>query len=191
MNIKEIENLIEKYEAGATSRLEETAMQDFFRNGDIPDHLKIYRELFACYACDQQESLPNPEFEKQFEASISATGADPIVVPFPTRRSRITYISSLAAGVLLVIGLFFTFRNDLVKRDAMNASLASREMIFSDASQALLLVSVNLNTGLNQVQRITAFDKALHNMELLNKFYQYQPIIINPDETKPKSSKSK
>ena len=54
-----------------------------------------------------------------------------------------------------------------------------------------MMVSANLNTGLKQVERFRIVDKAMKNMQIFNKFYQYQTIIINPDEILNQSIKSK
>lgn len=182
MSTKEIEQLIEKYEEGLTDIKEELALREFFMGGDVPAHLKHYREIFGYFNGQKRETLPGPDFDHAFETKIlMATEESPVVAMFPN-RGRIAYISSIAAGVLLVVGLFFTFLTGLPEREQEGKTMTYNDTEFDNARQALMLVSVNLNSGLEQVQRLDAFDKAMHNMELFNKFYQYQPININPDK---------
>jgi hypothetical protein len=84
--------------------------------------------------------------------------------------------------------LLFTFQLDVFNRIGHKGN-PTVEIAYTDASEALLLVSGNLNHGLKHVEQLHMVDKAMKNMELFNKFYQYQPVIINPDENTSKSIK--
>jgi len=42
--MKEIKDLIEKYYEGGTSLEEEKKLSDFFRKGDIPEELQLYKK---------------------------------------------------------------------------------------------------------------------------------------------------
>ena len=106
-------------------------------------------------------------------------------------RSRFVYITGIAATILLLIGLFFTYRQDVFKGKQSVKNSFDRELAYTEASEALLIVSSNLNTGLKQVSRLQMVDKAMKNIQLFNKFYQYQTIIINPDQFEKQSTKSK
>ena len=46
MNIKEIEDLLEKYYEGETSLSDERSLKAFFMQMDVPDHLKPQQSVF-------------------------------------------------------------------------------------------------------------------------------------------------
>ena len=107
------------------------------------------------------------------------------------KRNRLLFITGIAATMILLISLFYTYHHDIFNTDKSRNDSYNTKLAYADANEALLIVSSNLNTGLKQVSRLQMVDKAMKNMQLFNKFYQYQPIIINPDEFQNQSIKSK
>ena len=51
-----------------------------------------------------------------------------------------------------------------------------------------MLVSSNLNTGLDKILYLSEFSKGMENVQKISTFYKYQTIIINQDD-KPRSKK--
>jgi hypothetical protein len=96
-------------------------------------------------------------------------------------RRRILVASAIAAGFLILAGLFFTLRHDLVNRKLNHPGGPEAEIAMVNAREALLMVSGNLNHGLRQAEKIRSVEKAFDELQHFNKFYQYQPIIINQD----------
>jgi hypothetical protein len=175
MNTKTIDEILKRYFEGESTLAEEKLLNDFFRQPDIPENLRVHQPLFAYFEQSRSEFMES----------------DVKVVPMHATRNRILYVSSLAAGVLLVIGLFFTFLNDYSRKNQFYRANPDTEIAYHQAEEALMLVSGNLNNGLRQVQKLESLDKALLNLQIFSKFSQYQPIIINPDETTNQSNKSK
>ena len=68
---------------------------------------------------------------------------------------------------------------------------ANQELAFTEANEALMIFSSNFNAGLKQMEHLNMVNKAMNNLQLFNRFYQYQTIIINPDEIQQKSINSK
>lgn len=175
MTTSEIEIILEKYFDGETSVKEENILRDFFQEENVPDSLKKYQAIFIYYKQTRDETIIK----------------EPQTIPLYPLKNRIVYISSLAAGVLLVIGLFFTFLNDYSRNNQLYKTNEEAKVALLQAESALLLVSGNLNNGLHHVQKLESLNKAISNMQMISKFSQYQPLIINPDETKNESQKSK
>ena len=173
MNTKGIEILLEKYFEGETSLSEELQLKEFFQNEDLPEHLLKHRAVFTYFVTASRETSA----EKL-----------PVFTLLP-RPNRFYYISGIAAGVLLLIGLFFTFQHDIFKKTRPNKPYNENEMAFNQARVTLLMVSASFNTGFDQMQRFVVFDKAIQNAQILNKFYQCQTLIINPDEQANQSTK--
>lgn len=173
MNIKEIEILLDKYFEGETSLAEEARLKEFFCNDQIPEHLLKYKNIFSAFAALTSEKM------KHFTPVIKAN---------PKIR-QFYYLSAIAAGILLLIGLIFTFQTEVFNHKKLFKPDHDQELAFNQAKNALMMVSVGLNTGLNQVQHLKAFNTAMENVEKLHKFYHYQTLIINPDEPTNPSTK--
>ncbi len=191
MNTREIEKLIEKYEEGLTSLHEEQLLKEFFRGTDIPENLRSYAELFTYFDQSKSETISDPGFNHKMDDLLSHSHPRPHStrhasrvtrhVPSVTHHaSRVTYFS-IAASILLIIGLFFTLRQDIFRKNGAVKTTAEQEVAMEQVQKALFTVSSNLNIGLDQLRRLESFGNAVGEMQKLSKFYQYQPIIINPD----------
>jgi len=188
MNTREIETLLGKYYEGNTSLAEEKILRDFFRNGDLPDHLKEHRQLFGFFADRQSENLPDPDFERKLTEKLAGEADGATVIPFTLRNKRFLAFARVAAAILLLAGLFFSLRNEISDSRKQQAVNRRTELAYAQTTQALMIVSSNLNAGLKQVSKLRLLDQVMTDMQPLGKFYQYT-LIINPDELPKKSTK--
>lgn len=85
--MKEIEKIIDKYFEGETSAAEEKELRRFFATDTVPEHLEVYRPLFAYF---------DEEIEKQSKNHRLA---------MPNRRKVFLWVSGVAATILLLLGL--------------------------------------------------------------------------------------
>ncbi len=89
-----IEELLDNYFEGRTTREEERLLRDFFTSGSVPKHLEVYRPLFACLA-QEAEAFQNAR-PRQTEKPVR-------------RRFSLRHVSWLATGiaatVLLCVGV--------------------------------------------------------------------------------------
>lgn len=177
MNFKEIEDLLEKYFDGKTTLAEEKQLREYFNTEEIPPHLAVHADLFRYFAIAGKEEITDPEFEEKFLSSISETP----VIPLYSRKKRLAYIMGIAAGVLLLVGLFFTFREEIFRKSASD-TYSDPALAYAEARKALLMVSVNLNTGLDRMQHLSNFEKGIVQMQKFSQFNKYQPLIINPGD---------
>lgn len=89
-----IDELLDKYFEGETTCEEERELRRFFTEEEVPEHLQVYRPLFA-YLNREATSMAGPE-EKPKEQPHGK----------PSRFYRIFYtISGVAAGLLLLLGV--------------------------------------------------------------------------------------
>ncbi|MCX6241357.1 MAG: hypothetical protein NTX43_06105 [Bacteroidetes bacterium] len=188
MNIKEIEQLIERYYEGETTLAEETLLKEFFSGDDVPEYLRQHQPIFRYFADEVSRTLNNEEQEKvllrrigQFEKEVSGSGMQPV-------QKRMYYLSGIAAGLLILFGLVFTFKNELSKRNHAGLVNPSTEVAYTQTKQALLLVSVGLNTGFDAVQRLNTLNNAMGQIQKINKFYNYQNQFINPERMQDPST---
>ena len=183
MNINETEKLLEKYYEGQTTLDEERRLREFFLTEFVPPHLTVHAELFRTIASSKEEELPDPDFERKFMQAISTVP----VIKHPAVNRKLIYITSLAACLLILAGLFFLFRPATVKTDP------EMEIAFAETQKALLLLSGNFNTGLEQMGKLKTFDEGMTKVqnfsrfndgvekaEKLSEFYKYQTINIKP-----------
>ena len=187
MNIKEIEELLEKYYEGATSLAEERTLKDFFLSENVPMELAVHKSQFLYFAEASADEISDKEFEERVFTEIMEIP----VVPLHSSRNRFYYITGIAATILLLIGLVFTFNDDMSKRQKGNVSTTDPELVYTQTRDILALVSVNLNKGMDKMQYLGKLDQAMQKMQILSKYYQYQSIIINPDQFENRSAKNK
>jgi hypothetical protein len=191
MTTSEIEALLEKFYEGDTTLREEKVLRDFFLGENVPEHLKSHQSMFTYFSAEQRVEIPDLNFEQKLAGQFPEEAFEVPVIRMHNNRYRLSYVTAIAASVLLFIGLFFTFQKEMFNKSPELSGTPSPELVYADASQVLLLVSGNLNHGLQQVEKLQVVEKAMTNMQLFNKFYQYQTIIINPDEILNQSLKSK
>jgi hypothetical protein len=183
MNITEIKDLLEKYFEGEITLIEEARLKDFFMQDKVPPELATYAGLFRYFSDQQKEEIVNPGFEERFLSQIRDTP----VIPLTSGNRRNYYLLSIAAGILLLCGLIFTFRHDIIKNPGssrLKDTYADPAAAYMEAKRALLLLSANLNTGLDQMNNLNSFQKGVENIEKFSVFYKYQQLNINPDEVK-------
>lgn len=53
--MKDIETLLNKYFEGETTCEEERRLRRFFAEGLVPEHLEVYRPMFAFFEAEQEE----------------------------------------------------------------------------------------------------------------------------------------
>ena len=181
MNTSEIEQLLGKYFEGETSLLEEKQLIEFFSGDDIPEDLRQYQPMFSFFKSEASLSLSDEQQEKVLERRLEQYREETSTVKSHPGKKRLYYFSGIAAGLLLLAALVFTLRNEIGRRHHNELSNPAAEVAYSQTKQALLLVSVGLNTGLDAVQRIGMLNNAMEQVQNINKFYNYQTQFINPE----------
>ena len=105
--MKDIETLLNKYFEGETT-CEEERRRRFFAEGLVPEHLEVYRPVFAFFEAEQKEL---PEI-----SGIGNAVEMPELAPFEkktkTIRQYLTYsLSAAAAAILLLVGISGIYRH--------------------------------------------------------------------------------
>jgi hypothetical protein len=177
MSTREIEILIRKFYEGETTLAEEQILKNYFRGDGVPDELALHKPLFAFLEEELKEEIVNPDFDRNFFSGL--TGEKGEVITMVPRRTRIVYFASMAAAFLLLAGIAVTLVMTVNSRPEFTRQ---ERMDYAQAQEALMIVSSNLNCGVSHVTYLRAFDKGMEQMQLLSKFYEYQSIIINPEE---------
>ncbi len=96
-----IEELLNKYFEGETTCEEERELRRFFSQGIVPEHLQMYRPLFGFL--EKENSLHRNAIREVPTETPGATTTRPVARP---ARQRALYIaSSIAAGLILLLGI--------------------------------------------------------------------------------------
>jgi hypothetical protein len=65
MNIKEIEELLEKYYEGETTLAEEKILRDFFISGNVPSELSVHKSQFLYFAEASVDEISDWDLEEK------------------------------------------------------------------------------------------------------------------------------
>lgn len=151
---KNIERLLEKYDAGETSLKEEQQLRTYFSQENVAPHLESYRVMFQYFANTKQET-----FTKD--------------VPLQTKkRSYIYQWISVAAVIVIMFGIFMQYdRND----PATDNGLTKEELlVYNQTKEAFNLLSSKFNEGTSNVSVLgvvgTQFDKGAEKVEYVSEF---------------------
>lgn len=169
MNTSIIENLLNRYYEGETTLEEEKVLREFFSGKDIPPHLAEHAPLFSWASAEREET---------FEPEINLPADEPATVPLYRHRTVFTRITAIAATLLILFGIVFLLRQ---AKEERSRELQAR-IAYEQTREALMILSVNLNTGIDQMQQLQNFQKGLERVQTLSTFYKYQTIVINPDQ---------
>jgi hypothetical protein len=165
MNLQKIEQLIEKYEKGETTHDEEKLLKAIFLNENVPSPLNNYKALFSFYKSSKNENLLSSDFDERVLAAIEEENK--IIPIYQNTRKRLYLISSIAAGILILLGLYFRYGwSDKTLKETFNDPV----LAYNETKKILLKISSNLNSGVNEMKSIKEFDEGLNELEKVTAF---------------------
>ena len=166
MDLKRIEELLDKYYNGETTLAEEKVLKDFFNQESVPAKLKEQQMQFRFYANAQTEGIGDPLEERL--ASIHKTKAR--IIPFFNYSNRFKAISAIAAGLLLIIGVSLLLVRDTLFNNKGNCGTYNVPMTaYVQTKRALLLVASKLNTGNRNLTKISKLNEMQNFLTKTNK----------------------
>jgi len=151
----------------------------------------LHKPLFDYFVAEKRHELTDLDFDSSVFSQIKDESTASKGIQMHPKRSRIMFITSIAASLLLVIGLFFTLKHEIGQGALSPADNPNAVTAYADVTETLMFVSGNLNNGLKQVEHLQEVDRVIKELENFSKFYQCQTIIINPDKFFNPSIKSK
>lgn len=139
MELKKIEQLLDKYFGAETSISEENQLKEYFSSPGVAPHLEQYRPVFGYFAS---------EAAQQFTKTI----------PLQTKRRYAQWIS-VAASVVLLMGMFAYFTGKPAADEGLG-TYNDPEVAFRETQKALNMVSKNVNVGINSMNYIGEYEKS-------------------------------
>lgn len=162
MEYNEIRNILEKYWEGESSLAEEAQLRDFFsrHDGDLPADLREVAPLFAYFhAAGEKEEMPELFTDE----------------PAPWEKPTATIVRPFwygwmkyAAVLLMAAGLGYSIFSYQQKRQveetsgdmAFTDTYSDPKVAYKETQRALKLLSKNLNTGKEQMEKLSYFHEA-------------------------------
>uniref|UniRef100_UPI00404AFE13 hypothetical protein n=1 Tax=Flavobacterium sp. TaxID=239 RepID=UPI00404AFE13 len=135
-----IDNLITKYFDGDTSLQEEKTLKDYFSKVIVAPHLETYKPLF--------------NFIKTEKEQKSTTLSMP-----QNNKKRNNWVAISAAVCLFSLGMLWIY-DAQVNQIEPEESIQDPELAYQETKKALLLVSENLNKGMNKTVYLSEFNKS-------------------------------
>jgi hypothetical protein len=168
MEMKEAEQLLQRYFNGETTEKEEERLTAWFQRGEADDALKPY----AAYFKGIQE-LTDAAGDESIEAEVM----DYILENESKEKSKYRWlwktVTGIAASVILVIGGMLLYQQpDKTYEDTFE----NPEMAYVHAENALMYVSSKYNKGVAELNKFDKLNRAAQplkkGMEPVNAFYE-------------------
>jgi hypothetical protein len=186
MNLHEIERLLEKYFEGETTLSEESRLRDFFASRNVPERWKNLEAYFSFVIQQKDQQIEDPGFDDRVMSSVKGNRLAPLV---DLRLPWIYWIAGVAAGVLILIAVFvrfdpFTRSIGDTYKDPQTAYIEARKILlyvsakFNKGTSSLEPVTA-LETGLKELKPVAAYNKAVNEVNRLEKVEKVDKLIMN------------
>lgn len=164
-SLNNIKQILEKFYDGQTSLEEELSLKEFFSGDSIPEELHEDRELFVSMnAVDNQVTIPGDLNSMLIDTINSAEQKETRV-----KRINLYSFSGLAAGLLIILGVYFTFLRDNPSDVLAEYTIQDEETAYVEAMKALTYVSAKLNRGTAELKPLRQVNKSIRSISPLNK----------------------
>lgn len=137
MELKVIEDLLEKYLEGETSVKEEEQLKAFFTSEKVPGHLEVYRPMFGYFVQSKTQ---------RFSGKIT----------YSSGRRRVYSWVAVAASILILLGV-------VTQQDSSSHEFGTYEdpeVALQETKEALKMISRYMNTGAKDLAYIEEFNSA-------------------------------
>jgi len=166
-DLKQIEELLEKYYNGETSLEEERKLHWYFQTHDVPMYLKPDAELFRSnYKRSTEEDAP--ELTEKLAKFIDEQDKK---TRFIISVRSIRWISGIAASVVILLSLWIGFGRDSFRNHTKFAdTFDDPKIAYQESMKVLLLVSEKLNTGTKDLQHLKKYNQGFSKLEPVLSF---------------------
>ena len=140
MELKLVEQLLEKYFQAETTIAEEKELKAYFSSNDVAPHLAKYQALFGYFETQK---------ETQFEQKL----------PLQPRKQNTVKWIGIAASFVVLFGLatFYFYPSEPKHEDL--GTYDNPEEAFAATQKALLMVSEQVNIGMESVVYLEEYEK--------------------------------
>ena len=168
-NLKQIEELLEKYYNGETSLEEERKLHWYFQTHEIPMHLRPDAEIFRYHYKQSREEVAPELSEKLSKLIDEQERRSRFIIPVRTIR----WISGIAASILIILSLWIGIGRDIIRErhpGGFADTFDDPQLAYLETKKALLLVSEKLNTGTKELRHLNKYNQSIGMLEPILSF---------------------
>jgi len=168
-DLKQIEELLEKYYSGETSLDEERKLHWFFQTREFPSYLQPDADIFRYHY-------------KQKKEEASATLEEKLTKLFDEQEHKNRYFlsgrtirlaSTIAASILIVFALWIGVGRDIIRKQQIATyedTYDDPQLAYLETKKVLLLVSEKLNAGTKDLQYLKKYNQGINMLEPVLSF---------------------
>ncbi|MBI5324491.1 MAG: hypothetical protein HZB41_04345 [Ignavibacteriae bacterium] len=173
MNELKIDELLNKYFEGETSLDEEKQLKEYFSQQDIPVEYEKYSGHFGILLAESKI-----ETGKEFDVVFSNEIIKPKIYKhgFIYRIGyAITAVAAVAAILIMAYVQYSSLPNKNLRLDYLKYdTYKDPKLALDETKKTLLIVSVEINKGMEQLGKLSKFDKSINELEKISDFNKYQ-----------------
>jgi hypothetical protein len=175
-DLKDIEQLLEKYYDGETTLEEERKLQWFFQTQDVPERLHSEKKMFSYYHTMKKEAS-SPGLTDKLIGLVD--GQERLSGRF-YRRRVIAWAGSAAAVIVILLAVWLSLEKPITKQAyVFQDTYDNPELAYMEARKVLILVSEKMNEGTRNLEN---FNKINKGMENLKPVFSFGPGIQHLDK---------
>jgi len=166
-DLKQIEELLEKYYYGETSLDEEKKLQWYFQTHDVPLHLKPDAELFRSNYKRSTEDEATDLTEKLSKLIDEQDKKSRFILPLRSVR----WISGIAASIVILLSLWIGLGRDSLHSHAkFKDTFSDPKLAYQETRKTLLMVSEKLNAGTKELEQLKKYNQSMNKLEPILSF---------------------
>ena len=156
MDSKQIEALLEKYWNAETSLEEEQQLHEFFRAGNVPEHLKEAATLFHYFDEEKNKSIADPTFDKTVTKQLQQRHGGKVI-----EMKNWFQMARIAAGILVIVAAIYLIAQEVRKSSPNEIDTDSDpQLAFEETKKALLMISKGFHKAEKEASQINLINEA-------------------------------
>jgi hypothetical protein len=140
MKEEELKKILEKYYDGIASEVEEEELKKYFTSGNIMPGYEAEREIFAFFESEASIPEPSADFETRIRQAVDESNHLQKRLYF---KKLAISISSAAAGILILTGVYLFFKGKGEPADTFN----DPKIAYAETVKILRDVSLKMNNA--------------------------------------------
>lgn len=158
MELKAIEQLLEKYLEAETSIQEEAELKAYFASGEVAPHLQEYVPMFAYFSVSKEESYTGERGLRQAQPDLlgknNAVSLSLSKAMSRANRRKVYSWVAVAASIVIMAGVFFQQQPGVSEF----GSYEDPEVAMEETKRALDMVSKLMNSGNDNLVYLNEFN---------------------------------
>ena len=163
MNTDRIKQLLERYYEGQTSKKEESEIESYFNENEIPEEMLTEKDMFLFY---RNERTAEPDGINEIEGLVLQTIEKIELTEKGTSKGKVVLFRSIsrsifhAAAVALILVASFLSIDYLVPSNQLKDTFDNPEIAVMEAKKVFNLLANTINTGTENLSPMNTFSKA-------------------------------